>query len=161
MQMLHFSQMREGGVPVEIQEKQNALLKGILGALLGGLVGGIAIVLLGQAGLASAFAGVILSVGTLKGYERFSGKMDKRGLMVCFPIMLAVPYLVDRATWTMVIVKELGFAVGDAFLYVHNVVEHYGLQADYWKTLLFIYAFTVVGSIGTVKQVIKQVREED
>lgn len=146
---------------MEVQEKQNALLKGILGALLGGLAGGVAIVLLGQAGLISAFSGVILGFGTLKGYEMFSGRMDKRGLLVCFPVMLAVPYLADRFTWSMVIVKELGFAFGDAFLYVHNVVEHYGLQADYWKTLLFIYAFTAVGTFGTVKQVIKQTREED
>ena len=146
---------------MDIQKKQNRLIMGILGALLGGLVGGVAIVLLGQTGLISAFSGVILGFGTLKGYELLSGKMDKRGLLVCFPVMLAVPYLADRFSWTMVIMKELGCSFGSAFLSVHNVISQHGAQADYWSTLLFIYAFTVMGTIGTIKQVIKQVREED
>ena len=146
---------------MDIPQKQNTLIKGILGALLGGLVGGIAIVLLGQSGLISAFSGVILGFGTLKGYELLSGKMDKRGLWVCFPVMLVVPYLADRFSWSMVIMKGFGYPFGDAFLSVHNVISQRGLQAEYWSTLLFIYAFTVMGTVGTIKKVIKQIREED
>lgn len=145
---------------MEIQEKQENLALGILGALLGGVLGGAAIVLIGQMGVISAISGVVLAFCTLKGYELLGGKLSKQGIIVCLVVMLIVPYVADRISWTLVIVEELQLQFGDAFKYVHDVVEEFELQADYWKDLLFIYAFTALGAFGIVKQAFKQKKED-
>ena len=61
---------------MEIQEKQENLALGILGALLGGILGGAAIVLIGQLGMISALSGVVLAFCTLKGYELLGKKLS-------------------------------------------------------------------------------------
>ena len=145
---------------MEIQEKQENLALGILGALLGGILGGAAIVLIGQLGMISAISGVVLAFCTLKGYELLGKKLSKQGIIVCLAVMLIVPYFADRISWTLVIMEELQLQFGDAFKYVHDVVEEFELQADYWKDLLFIYAFTALGAFGIVKQAFKQKKED-
>ena len=145
---------------MEIQEKQENLALGILGALLGGILGGAAIVLIGQLGIISALSGVVLAFCTLKGYELLGKKLSKQGIIVCLVVMLIVPYFADRISWTLVIMEELQLQFGDAFKYVHDVVEEFELQADYWKDLLFIYGFTALGAFGIVKQAFKQKKED-
>ena len=145
---------------MEIQEKQENLALGILGALLGGILGGAAVVLIGQLGMISAISGVVLAFCALKGYELLGKKLSKQGIIVCLVVMLIVPYFADRISWTLVIMEELQLQFGDAFKYVHDVVEEFELQADYWKDLLFIYAFTALGAFGIVKQAFKQKKED-
>ena len=145
---------------MEITEKKENVAMGILGALLGGLIGGAAIVLIGQLGLISALSGVILAFCTLKGYEILGGRLSKQGILVCIVVMLVVPYVADRISWALVIMEEFQWQFGDAFRYVHDVVEEYQLQADYWKDLLFVYAFAALGGFTLVKQAFKQKKED-
>lgn len=145
---------------MEIQEKKENFALGILGALIGGLIGGASIVLFGQMGMISALSGVVLAFCTLKGYELLGKERSVLGTVACVVIMLVVPYFADRINWALVIVNELGLAFGDAFLYVHEVVEEFGLEGDYWKDLLFIYGFAALGAFTIVKQPIKKKTEE-
>ena len=143
---------------MELETKQENMLAGILGALMGGVIGGAAIVLVGQLGLISAISGVILAFCTLKGYELLAKKLSKQGILVCIVIMLAVPYLADRISWALVIMKEFEWLFGDAFLYVHQVVTEFELEANYWKDLLFVYGFTALGAFTMIKQTLKQAK---
>ena len=143
---------------MELETKQENMFAGILGALIGGVIGGAAIVLVGQLGLISAISGVILAFCTLKGYELLGKKLSKQGILVCIVIMLAVPYLADRISWALVIMKEFEWLFGDAFLYVHQVVTEFELEANYWKDLLFVYAFTALGAFTIIKQTLKQAK---
>lgn len=143
---------------MELETKQENKFAGFLGALIGGIIGGAAIVIVGQLGLISAISGVILAFCTLKGYELLGKKLSKQGILVCILIMLVVPYLADRASWALVIMNEFQWAFGDAFLYVHGVVAEFELEADYWKDLLFVYAFTALGAFTIIKQTLKQAK---
>jgi hypothetical protein len=145
---------------MEIQEKKENVAMGILGALIGGLIGGASIVLFGQMGMISALSGVILAFCTLKGYELLGKERSVLGTIICVVIMLAVPYFADRVNWALEIVDELGLAFGDAFKYVHEVVEAFSLEEDYWKDLLFIYGFAALGAFTIVKQPGKKKTEE-
>ena len=145
---------------MEIQEKKENFTLGILGALVGGLIGGASIVLFGQLGMISAISGVLLALCTLKGYELLGKERGVLGTVACVVIMLIVPYFADRINWALVIIEELGLAFGDAFLYVHEVVEEFGLEGDYWKDLLFIYGFAALGAFTILKQPIKKKTEE-
>ncbi len=140
---------------MEVEVKENRTFLGILGALVGGLIGGAAIVLIGQLGFISAISGCVLAFCTLKGYELLNKGMDKTGIIVSIVVMLVVPYLADRVSWALVIVEELGADFDVAFAVVHELVEELELQADYWKDLLMVYGFTVLGAFGTVKKALK------
>lgn len=146
---------------MELETRQENILLGAVGALVGGLLGGAAIILLGQSGLISAISGVILAYCTLRGYSLLAKGMSKTGLGVCIAVMLAVPYLADRVSWALVIMKEYNWLFGDAFLYVHEVVDIAEQQASYWQTLAFIYAFTAIGAFSILKQQLKQKSLED
>ena len=145
---------------MEIQEKKENVAMGIFGALIGGLIGGASIVLFGQMGMISALSGVILAFCTLKGYELLGKERSVLGTIICVVIMLSVPYFADRVNWALEIVDELGLAFGDAFKYVHEVVEAFSLEEDYWKDLLFIYGFAALGAFTLVKQPGKKKTEE-
>ena len=141
---------------MEKQMKQEKAALGIVGALIGGLIGGASIILFGQLGLISAISGVIMAFCTLKGYELLGGKLSKNGVIVCIVVMLVMPYVADRINWALVIVKEFQVGFGDAFRFVHQIVTEFALEGDYWKDLLFIYAFTALGSFSLIKQAFKQ-----
>ena len=151
---------------MEIQEKQENLALGILGALLGGILGGAAIVLFAQLERVSAVSGVVLAFCTLKGYELLGKKLSKTGILISIAVMLIMPYLADRINWAIALVQHsmdiFGFQLqfGDAFKYVHDFVEEYGMQSDYRKDLSLIYAFTALGAIGVVIQAFKQKKED-
>lgn len=145
---------------MEIETKRENIVAGIAGALIGGILGGASIVLLGQLGLVASISGVVLAFCTLKGYELLGGKLSTQGIIACIVIMLIVPYVADRISWALVIMEEFQWAFGDSFMYVHDLVEEYGLQADYWKDLLFVYAFTALGGFTLVKQAFKQKKED-
>ena len=141
---------------MELEVKKENMAKGILGALIGGLIGGASIILFGQLGMISALSGLVLAFCTLKGYERLGGELSKKGVLLCIAIMLVMPYLADRVSWALVIVRELHFLFGDAFRDVHKFVAEFSLEADYWKDLLLLYGFVALGAFGLVQQVFKK-----
>lgn len=146
----------------EITEKQEKVILGVVGALLGGILGGASIVLLGQMGMVASISGLILAICSLKGYELLGGKLSTMGIVICIIVMLAVPYVADRISWALAIVEQSqeAFGVqiqfGDAFKYVHEIVEVTESTENYWKDLLLIYAFTALGAFTTVKQAFKK-----
>ena len=140
---------------MEIEVKENRTVLGIVGALIGGLLGCAAIVLIGQLGYVASISGVALAFFTLKGYDLLNKGLDKTGIFVSILVMLAAPYLADRFSWALVIAEEFQMTMRDAFAEVHQVVAAYDLQADYWKDLLMIYAFTALGAFGTARNFIK------
>lgn len=146
--------MVQGNPELETKKENRAM--GLLGAVLGGILGGASIVLLGQLGYVAALSGVILAFCTLKGYDLLGKGMSKQGILICILVMLLTPYLADRVSWAIVIVRDLGLAFGDAFKYVHEIVAEYAMEEEYWKDLLMVYGFTVLGGFAVVRQALKK-----
>lgn len=137
-------------------EKPEKWLAGSAGAFLGAVIGGISILLLGQLGMISAISGVVLAFCTLRGYVLFAGRLSKKGILISLIFMLVMPYLADRISWAIEIIQTFeGVSFGQAFAGVHALIEKLEIQAEYWKNLLFIYAFVAVGSFTTIKQALK------
>jgi len=135
----------------EIEEKQENMFTGIIGAVLGAVIGGASIVLLGQLGYVASISGLILAVCTLKGYELLGKTRGTVGTILCVLLMLLTPYIADRISWALVIVRDLEVDFATAFASVHEVVELAELTGDYIKDLVMVYAFTALGAFGTLK----------
>ncbi len=140
--------------PAEIENSENIPL-GILGALGGALLGALSIVLLSQL---NAISGFILAFCTLKGYEKLGGKLSGVGIIVSILLMLVTPYLADRISWALVIVKELpeDFTFTEAFVYVPEIIRLSELEGAYLRDILMLYGFCVLGAFSTVASVLKK-----
>lgn len=140
----------------EVEFKQENMFTGIVGAVLGAVIGGAAIVLLGQIGIVAAIAGLILAVCTLKGYELLGKSRGTVGTILCVLLMLLTPYIADRISWALIIVRDLEVDFATAFASVHEVVELAELTGDYIKDLVLVYVFTALGAFGTLKSAFKK-----
>ena len=140
----------------EVEFKQENMFTGIVGAVLGAVIGGAAIVLLGQIGIVAAIAGLILAVCTLKGYELLGKGRGTVGTILCVLLMLLTPYIADRISWALIIVRDLEVDFATAFASVHEVVELAELTGDYIKDLVLVYVFTALGAFGTLKSAFKK-----
>lgn len=67
----------------EKKQEKGSVITGLVGALLGSLVGVAAWVVVYQLGYIAAVVGLIMVICTFKGYEKFGGKRNRTGVVLC------------------------------------------------------------------------------
>ncbi len=143
---------------IRAQRPEN-VVGGIVGALLGSLVGVVCIVLLSQLGFVAAVSGIIMAVGTLKGYELLGGKLSGKGIVICAVLVLAMTYVGDLVDWGIVVSRSLE---ADLFLSIRAVpalLEAGAIDAGaYWMNLILLYVFVLLGAIPTILAALKNQR---
>ena len=140
--------------PVAVAEKPENVVAGIVGALLGAAIGAAAIILLDLAGYMAAISGVILAVCAYKGYELLGGKLSKTGILISTLLILVTPYVADRISWAIFIMREFevyGVTFAEAFAVVHEVAD----PDTYASTLGMLYLFTALGAFSVVRKQLK------
>ena len=118
--------------------------RGILGALIGGLIGAAAIVL------------IVLGYCTIGGYRRGAGKLSALGIAVSVVVMLAAVYLGNRMDIAIAASQELDLSLGQAFAWMHELVD-----ADaYRSNLITLYLFSAIGAVPTAFNAHKIAKEK-
>ena len=142
-----------------VEVKVENVTGGVVGAFIGAVLGGASIVLLAQLGFVAAISGVILAFCTLKGYELLAGRLSTKGIIISIVLMLITPYLADRISWAIELMKvfgEYGLTFGDAFAAVPGLIEEGVIEMGaYLKSLLMVYGFTALGAYGSIKAAVK------
>ena len=130
--------------------------RGILGALIGGVIGAAVIVLIGQLGYVAALSGVVLGYCTIGGYRRGAGKLSAVGIAVSIVVMLLAVYLGNRVDIAIAAVQELDLTFGQAFAWMHELVD-----ADaYMENLVTLYLFSALGAVPAALNAHKVAREQ-
>ena len=130
--------------------------RGILGALIGGLIGAAVIVLIGQLGYVAALSGMVLGYCTIGGYRRGAGKLSAIGIAVSVVVMLLAVYLGNRADIAIAAVKELDLSFGQAFAWMHELVD----TDAYRNKLITLYLFSAIGAVPAAFNAHKLAREK-
>lgn len=149
-----------------MKPKNENVMAGIVGALLGSLLGVLCIVLMSRLGYVAAVSGAVMALGVLKGYERLSGRLTKKGVAICVAVMLLMTYLGDRLDWAILLYREGGGAEAG-----YNVFECYRMipmmiaegiieKTEYIGNMLYIYMFLLVGAIPTIRRRVKAKQKE-
>ena len=138
----------------ELPARENVAM-GTLGALIGAVLGGASIILLSRLGYIASLSGVLIAFATLKGYELLGKGLSKKGLIICFVLMLVTPFaaynldvlLQCHEEW-----KAFGLTLGDsAELMLEVLEEDSEALGIYLKELGMLYLFMVLGAFGIVK----------
>ena len=130
--------------------------RGILGALIGGLIGAAVIVLIGQLGYVAALSGMVLGYCTIGGYRRGAGKLSAIGIAVSVVVMLLAVYLGNRTDIAIAAVKELDLTFGQAFAWMHELVD----TDAYRNKLITLYLFSAIGAVPAAFNAHKLAREK-
>ncbi len=128
------------------EEKKEKVALGVIGAILGSLVGVASIIIFSQLGYVSAFSGLIMAVGTLKGYEILAGKITKKGIVISLLLMIIMTVVGHHLDWAVYIMQELKLDLLTAF----ENVSLYINPDDYRNNLLMLALFALLGSGGAV-----------
>ncbi len=143
--------------------KENVLF-GIIGAFLFSLAGGIIYVLLSMVGFVAALSGLVGVVCAIKGYEIFSKKISKRGII----ISVAIAGIVLILAWNlgfcidMIDAYEMWFEQGEVdfvptiFEYIPYAVYDLIVNPLYFADLLLGLIFGAIGCWSYVTNSLKK-----
>ena len=129
---------------------------GIAGAILFSLAGVALWVLVNRLGYIAAICGLVLMVCAFKGYEKFSGKLDTPGIIICIIVAVCMG-LVSQYVCIGLDIYEVFGEYGVGLLDCMRAVPGFlfdpelNLLSDYLPDLLMGYAFMVLGSFSFVR----------
>lgn len=129
---------------------------GIAGAILFSLAGVALWVLVNRLGYIAAICGLVLMVCTFKGYEKFSGKLDTPGILVCIVVAIFMGMVSQYVCVGLDIYEVFGeydVTLLECMQAVPNFLFDPELELlfDYLPDLLFGYLFMAVGSFSFVR----------
>lgn len=127
------------------------VIAGLVGAFLGSLIGVVCTVIIGQLGYVSAFSGLVMAVCTIKGYEKFSGSMSRKGAAIALIVTVIMTYMGNRCDFALSVCLAWDVHFFTAFQAIDALLDAGFLNANaYWGNLLMLYLFTVIGGVPTL-----------
>ena len=154
-------------------EKGENVVTGIVGALLGSFIGVIAIVLIGQLGYVSVFAGLIMGVCTVKGYAILGGKLSKKGALISVIIMFAMTYVAAILDACVYIIRQDSEAMAYLEGLIPLIAKAIFTESNSIVEFVKLLAFTLIGAIPAMVGIfrgdklsvmaykLKEVRQDD
>lgn len=143
-------------------QKQENLIRGIVGAFLGSLIGVACIIFVSRLGYVSTFSGVVMALCTLKGYELSGRKMSIRGVVISCVIMLVMTYIGNQINWAVVIAQEMEMDLFTAFRSIGFLLQEGVIEfRAYYGNLFLLYGFSLAGGIFTVIPVLRDNKQKN
>ncbi|HEX3037618.1 MAG TPA: hypothetical protein VHO94_01320 [Oscillospiraceae bacterium] len=144
----------------EIKKKKGNIVTGIVGALLGSLIGVVLWVIVYQVGYIAGLVGLVLAVCTIKGYEKFGGKLNVGGIVISMIIAVGMLFLAENICVALEIYNqfkvEYDINFFDAFRSIPDLLgESEKLRGAYLHDLGIGYLFMIVGSFSSIMAIYK------
>lgn len=137
----------------EIKKQKGALIPGLAGAFLGAIIGAVLWIGIYKLGYIAGIAGAVTVICALKGYEKFGGAMDVKGIVASVVMSAIMIYFANNIAWAWEIYdafKSYHITFSEAYRSLHDVLSSTGSQSDYYADLVIGYVLTLICSIGTV-----------
>ncbi|MBR5993212.1 MAG: hypothetical protein IK018_05360 [Lachnospiraceae bacterium] len=139
-----------------LEVKDENVLMGTIGAILGALVGAALIALLAKIGYVASISGVVMAFLSLFLYDKFAGKISKKGVIICVVIMIVTVFLTEWLIWSYAYYKELAtiydVSFGDVFKKLFSILKFAKKTGDFVKDIAMLYFFTALGAIPTISK---------
>ena len=147
-------------------KKEENVAKGIIGGILGSLVGVLAIVLIGQIGYIAVISGIAMGACTILGYNKLSGGISKKGIIISIIIMVIMTYVGVRLNAAITINNELSKYAKTDFMEIFGNVSDIvkldsKLQSAYMRDIILTYVFTAIGVFGIIKTKFNEINNKN
>lgn len=146
-----------------IQDNNENILKGTLGAILGSIIGLILIVLFSNLGIVASVSGYVMAIFTFKYYKKFSNYISKNGLIVCIIIMIIMTFFAHNFSIALDIFKAQIQAGNRSnyfyiFINIFNLIKNNYINLGYYLSkLILLYLFMIIGSFTVIANTYKNV----
>lgn len=151
-------------IKIEIVEKQESIkntksnvIAGTVGAILGSLIGVALWIIVGLAGYIAAICGLVLAICTIKGYQLFGGKLDKKGMTITIVITILMIFVSQYLSLVFDIYNSYKTGtIFDAIKLAPKVLTIPKISKDFYYNLGLGYFFTLIASVSLFKNSYKQ-----
>jgi hypothetical protein len=148
-----------------MQERKENILSGVIGAVIGVLLGSVLWVVLGQVGFIAGIAGYAIVFCGMKGYEILGKKLSKTGIVICVILSLLAIAGAEFVSLGVILYSELRkmydmVSLGEAFGLLPEMLHEPELVGEVVKELAIGYVLAIWASYSSVKNIWKQVEEE-
>lgn len=140
--------------------KKPNIIAGTIGALLGSLIGVALWIIVFQIGYIASICGVVLAICAMKGFELFSGRLTKSGVIVTIIITIVMVYISNHLSYGIDIYNYYrvteNITIWDGIRSVGSFVSEIPeFKQDFIKTLCMGYGFTLLGAFSTFKSALQ------
>ena len=125
-------------------QKENVLL-GTVGAFIGAIIGGAVTLFIARLGYVAFYAGFILGICVVKGYEILGKKFSKLGAVISSILLLVTVVLVHQFDYALEAVKQLGLDFSDGFDLINSLVLNGEAPEKYFFNFFMLAVFTIIG----------------
>ncbi|WP_270285341.1 hypothetical protein [Streptococcus koreensis] len=125
-------------------QKENVLL-GTVGAFIGAIIGGAVTLFIARLGYVAFYAGFILGICVVKGYEILGKKFSKLGAVISSILLLVTVVLVHQFDYALEAVKQLGLDFSDGFDLINTLVLNGEAPEKYFFNFFMLAVFTIIG----------------
>lgn len=136
-----------------VRGQKSSLIPGLVGAFLGALIGAALWIGIYKLGYIAGIAGAVTVVCALKGYEKFGGVMDIKGVLVSVIISVFMIYFANNIAWAWEAYdafKDYGLTFSEAYRDLHGILVETGSMSSYYGDLGIGYFLSLICSIGTI-----------
>lgn len=135
----------------KISEKSN-LIPGFIGALIGSLPGVALWIIMLQGHWIAGVAGMVIFLGTMKGYGMLGKNVDRKGVVVCALITVVMVFLANDFALRLSYILQYD----ESFEYVNRnwsmILEEGDNMSVYIGYLAMGYFLSAIGLVGAIKQ---------
>ncbi len=134
--------------------------RGLIGLILGAIVGMAAWVAFYQTGYITVLGGFLMSFLAIKGYEKFAGRLDLRGLILAIIVSVIMLAVAEMLCLDLEIIKALDVDFERALDLLPRFLEESEIQEAVAQDLAFGYIFMLIGSFSMYYQAYHQVKRQ-
>ncbi|MGG7177756.1 hypothetical protein ACQPU1_09195 [Clostridium paraputrificum] len=136
------------------ESKKNKIFLGIIGSLLGACIGSFLWVIIAQMNYIAAIAGFAIALCSIKGYEKFGGKLNISGIVITSIITIIMVFFASYISLAFDIYLEYKadylITFFDAFKSVPEFLTAPEIKDVFMKDLAIGYLLTILGSISFI-----------
>ncbi len=146
---------------VEPKEKNGNLFLGLIGAIGGSLIGVALWLVIGMVGFIAGIAGFLMLKFALLGYQKLSGKLDKKGAVLCLFIAAFMVFGANVLEFVISLCKAY-FEYEASFDTIRFVVTNfiylmtdYDMWRGFWVNLVIGYGLSIWSSFSLIGSILR------
>ena len=143
----------------EIKSKKVNYIGGLVGAFLGSLIGVVLWVVIYQMGYIAAVSGLAFAICSIKGFEKFGGKLNLIGVITSLVVAVGMLYVAENIAFAIEIYNQFSVEFGITFFDAYQSIGEFMLEPEISRSvfsdLAMGYFMMLIASISPVIQTFK------